>query len=224
MRLTFAIFAALAACPAFAAEPDYSTPVATVRSYLAATKANDVEAAKLCWGIDDDKESGALDVIVGMRIASRKLVHATQAKFGNEGVKLLGRWDQPNCTDKAIDRTIERLGNITSRELGDVAKVTITWEAGDGDTTPVFLPVKAPLFLRKYGTEWKIDANVFTGEKKAAELFKPGSPWTIWRDEMALMSALTRLLEKDAVKEIGEFEQELKVRVAELKGKFERKE
>ena len=70
-----------------------------------ATKANDVETAKRCWMIDDDNASGALDVVVGMWVASRKLVAATDAKFGADGVKLLGRWNRPTCTDKAIELT-----------------------------------------------------------------------------------------------------------------------
>ena len=82
MRFTFAMFAIFAALPAFAGEPDLSSPPAALRAYLAATKANDVETAKKCWTIDDGNASGALDVVAGMWIASRKLVAVTETKFG----------------------------------------------------------------------------------------------------------------------------------------------
>ena len=81
-RLAVCLFAAFASSPAFAGEPDLTSPAATVRSYLAATKANDVETAKKCWVIDDGNVSGTLDVVVGMWIESRRLVAATDAKLG----------------------------------------------------------------------------------------------------------------------------------------------
>src|SRR5262245_46552116 len=115
MRTVLLLLAAFASLPALAGEPDLSSPPVAVRSYLAALKSNDCERAKGCWMIDDDNTSGALDVIVGMCVASRKLVATTDAKFGADGVKMLGRWNRPNCTDKAIDVTLERLAGVKWR-------------------------------------------------------------------------------------------------------------
>src|SRR5262249_38768603 len=163
MRFILTIAASLAALPAFAGEPDLSSPPATVRSYLAAIKANDVEAAKRCWTIDDGNASGALDVVVGMWVASRKLVAVTQAHLGSEGVKHLGRWNRVACSDRAIDVTLERLATAESKELKTIAKLTIPWQPGDGETTPAFLCVKVPLVFLRVDDQWRLDANVFTG-------------------------------------------------------------
>src|SRR5262245_46950525 len=142
MRSILTVAASLAALPAFAGEPDLSSPSATVRSYLAAVKANDIETAKRCWIIDDNNTSGALDVVVGMWVASRKLVAVTQAKLGEDGLKHLGRWNRPVCSDKAIDLTFDRLAGAQFKEQKTIAKLTIPWQPGDGETNPAFLFVK----------------------------------------------------------------------------------
>lgn len=224
MRLLFTLLAAFASFPAFSGEPDLSSPPAAVRSYLLATRANDIEAAKKCWVIDDDNASGALDVVVGMWVASRRLVAATEGRFGADGVKLLGRWNRPACTTKAIDLTLERLGTAEVQESTTYAKLTFAWQPGDGEAAPAFLHVKGPLILRPVGLHWKLDANLFTGSATASSLFEPGKVWPVWRDEMAVMADLTSGIEKGQFKDLGEFERELKMRVAALKEKYERKE
>lgn len=223
-RLALCLFAVFANSPLFAGEPDLSSPAAAVRSYLAATKANDLEAAKKCWTIDDDNASGALDVMVGMWISSRQLVSATESRFGADGLKLLGRWVRPTCTDKAIDLTLDRLGAAEAKERDDEARLTISWQPGDGEANPAFLYLKAPLFFRRAGDRWRLDANVFTGAAHGADLFGPDKLWPIWRDEMAVMNDLTAGLEKDKFKDVAEFERELKKRVEALKAKYERKD
>lgn len=147
MRFTFVLFAIFAAFPVFAGEPDLSSPPATLRAYLAATKANDVESAKKCWTIDDGNASGALDVVAGMWVASRKLVAVTESKFGDAGVKLLGRWNRLSCTDKAIDLTSERIGTPEVKQLSDLARFTVGWQAGDGEAMPVFFYRTKPIFF-----------------------------------------------------------------------------
>jgi hypothetical protein len=224
MRSIALVVASLAALPAFADEPDLSSPPATVRSYLTAVKANDIEAAKRCWVIDDNNASGALDVIVGMWVASRKLVAVTQANLGAGGVKHLGRWNRPNCSDRAIDLTLERLATAESKELKTIAKLTFAWQPGEGETTPAFMYVKVPLCFRRIDEQWKLDANVFTGCKDATEMFAPMSIWSVCRDEMAVMNDLTAAIEKGQFKDATEFERELQARVAVLKAKYERKD
>jgi hypothetical protein len=205
----------------WAGEPDLSTPVATVKSYLVATKANDLETAKKCWIIDDNNASGSLDLVAGSWIASRRLVALTEKKFGTEGVKLLGRWNRENCTAAAIDTTLERLANADTKERGDVAKLSIRWEEGDGDTNPAFMKV-GMLYLRKIGTEWKIDANIFTGCDTANKMFQPSKIWPIWRDEMQVMSELSTALERGTIKDMEGFKEDLDKRVATLKAKYEK--
>lgn len=222
-RLALCLLAAFASLPAFAGEPDLSSPSAAVRSYLLATKANDLETAKKCWAVDDDNVSGTLDVVVGMWIETRKLVAATDAKFGAGGLKLLGRWDRPSCTNQAIDRTLERVAAATLREGETAARLVVAWAPADRQADPAFL-CEAPFRLRRVGDQWKLDANVFTGVEKAADLFATGKLWAVWRDEMAIMKDLTAGLVKDQFKEIAQFERELKGRVDVLKAKYERKD
>ena len=221
-RLALCLLAAFASSPAFAGEPDLSSPTATVRTYLAATRANDIETAKKCWTIDDDNVTGTLDVVVGMWVETRKLVAATEAKLGVDGLKLLGRWNRPGCTDRAIERTLERVGVATVRTGETAARLVIPWQAEDRQADPAFL-CDAPFRLRRCGDQWKLDANVFTGEDKAADVFATGKLWAVWRDEMAIMKDLTAGLEKGQFKDVTEFEHELKGRVEVLKAKYEQK-
>ena len=222
-RLAVCLIATFASSPAFAGEPDLTSPAAAARSYLLATRANDVETAKKCWTVDDGNASGTLDVVVGMWIETRKLVAATDAKFGPERVKLLGRWNRPSCTDRAIDRTLERVAAATLREGETAARLVVTWAPEDRESDPAFL-CEAPFRLRRSGDQWKLDANVFTGVERASDLFATGKLWAVWRDEMAVMKDLTAGLEKGQFNDVAEFERELKARVDALKAKYERKD
>ena len=48
------------------------SPTEVYRSYLNAVKKNDLAAAKNCWSISGDDTCGALDVVVGMWVASHR--------------------------------------------------------------------------------------------------------------------------------------------------------
>jgi hypothetical protein len=222
-RLALCLLAGFASLPAFAGEPDLSSPAAAARSYLLATKANDADTALKCWTIDDGNASGTLDVVVGLWIETRKLVSATEAKFGAAGLKLLGRWNRPTCTDRAIDRTLERVAAAPVRAGETAARLAIVWAEDDRQSDPAFL-CDAPFRLRRTGDQWRLDANVFTGVEKASELFATGKLWAVWRDEMAVMKDLTAALDKGQFKDVTEFERELKTRVNALKAKYEQKD
>ena len=222
-RHALCLFAAFASSPAFAGDPDLSSPSAAVRSYLAATKANDVETAKKCWTIDETDGSGTLDVVVGMWIETRKLVAATDANFGADGLKLLGRWNRPACTDRAIDRTLERIASAELREGRIAARLVVAWQAEDRATDPAFL-CDFPFRLRRAGEQWKLDASVFGAGNAAPGTLGDSRSTSIGRDEMAIMKELTAGLEKGQFKELSEFERELKACVEVLKAKYEKKE
>lgn len=219
-RLALCLFATFASSPAFAGDPDLSSPTAAVRSYLAATKANDVETAKKCWTVDDHA-AGTLEVLVGMWIETRKLVAATNAKFGADGLKLLGHWNRPSCTDRAIDRTVERVAAARVREGETVARLVVTWTAEDRASDPVFL-CDFPFRLRRVGDQWKLDGSVFAGADAEAD---PSAARAVamGRDEMAIMKDLTIALENRTFKDVAAFERELKGRVAALEAKYQAK-
>jgi hypothetical protein len=214
-RLALCLFAAFASTPVFAGDPDLSSPTAAVRSYLAATKANDAETAKKCW--TEDAGTATLDVVVGMWVETRKLVAATEAKFGADGLKLLGRWNRPSCADRAIDRTMERVAAASVREGETAARLVINWHPEDRTTEPAFL-ADFPFRVRRSGDQWKLDASVLIGEGDPSA----GRAAAIGRDEMAIMKDLTAGLEKGQFKDVAEFEHELKSRVEALKAKFEK--
>ncbi len=135
---------------------------------------------------------------------------------------MLGRWNRVNCGEPALATTLERLGGYDLKERGDESNLKIHWQAGDGESTPAFLVTKAPLYFRRVAGEWKLDANVYMGESKAANLFGPTSIWSVCRDELAVMAELTSLLEKGTIKDLARFELELKRRVEGLKAKYEK--
>ena len=222
-RLALCVFAALTSLPAFAGEPDLSSPAAAARSYLLATKANDIETAKKCWTVDDGNLSGTLDVVIGMWVETRRLVAATDAKFGPDGLKLLGRWNRPACTDRAIDRTLERVAAATVREGEMAARLVITWHAEDRTIDPAFL-FDFPFRVRRSGDQWQLDARVLSGGTAATDPDAAARAVAIGRAEMAIMTALTAGLEKGQFKDLTEFERELKAQVDALKAKYERKD
>ena len=106
---------------------------------------------------------------------------------------------------------------------GDTAaRLVVVWSPEDRQADPAFL-CGAPFRLRRCGEQWKLDANVFTGEDRAADVFATGKLWAVWRDEMAVMKDLTAGLEKGQFKDVAEFESELKGRVEVLKAKYGQK-
>ena len=158
-----------------------------------------------------------------MWVASRKLVATTQGKFGAEGLRHLGRWDRSACSDKGIDLTLERLATAECKEFKTIARLTIRWQPGDGDVRPAFLCYKVPFILRRVNGRWLLDANEFTGVEKAANMFNPKSIWSACRDEMTVMNELTDAIQKGQIKNVGDFEQTLNTRVAELKARYDSK-
>lgn len=157
---------------------DLSPPQATFRSYLAAVKANDLVAAKACWTIDDGDTAGALDVVIGQAVESRRLVAAVRKAFGDDGVKALGRWDRPACSDAAIDRTARRLADAEVKTADDVGRIKFAWS--DDDTgANCFVYLKAAFGLRKINEAWRLDANVFAGSERAVDLFADGKIWPL---------------------------------------------
>src|SRR4051794_34884975 len=156
-----------------------------------------------------------------MWVETRRLVAATEAKLGPDGVKALGRWNRPGCTDRAIDRTLERVTAATVRTGETAARLIITWREEDRAADPAFL-FDFPFRLRRSGDQWKLDASVLTGGE-VTPTPSASRALSIGRDEMAVMRDLTAALEKGQFKDAAEFERELKIQVEALKAKYEQK-
>jgi hypothetical protein len=168
--------------------PDFSSPVATYRTYLLAIKADDERAAKECWWIPDDDRSGALDVVVGMHAAHHRCAGLLARRFGEATKPFLDEISQ--FTDVTIDRELKELPQAQVQVAGDTATVTLPDYAHD---------------FRKIGGVWKIDFNASTGLKGPADFFQQGS----WGPQLAvvvrLMRELSAELERRDYKTIEEF-------------------
>jgi hypothetical protein len=175
---------------------DYSTPKKTFEAFLLAVKANDLAAAKKCWFISDDDRSGALDILVGHWIATRRFQQSVRSKFGNQGWKLLDEkgliWE--SHTDQALDETLARLKNADVEIHGDTAKLRVWW--GEDQSTqggPSFLDWGSrPLAkFRRVNDAWKMDGNWQIGFQRPADFFEPDGWFYFYPGGVALLNQVS---------------------------------
>src|SRR5947209_1482806 len=90
--------------------PDFRDAKRTFEVFLAAVKADDLNAAKRCWFISDDNQSGVLDLLVGDWIATHRLSEIIKKRFTDQSrhTLLLEQLFQPEATTEAINRTLDR--------------------------------------------------------------------------------------------------------------------
>ncbi len=162
---------------------DYSDPIKTYRTYLAAIKRDDQAVAKACCTISDGNKSGVLDVLVGVWVAFHRFNNVVSAKFGQRESAFL----RDDCTDAALDRTLSRVAKSTFKTTGETAKLTIRWEKDDSSPNPVFMFGDEAIPFRKVGGFWKLDCNDLTGLEKPSDFLKPGSWGSAFRDGMNLI-------------------------------------
>jgi hypothetical protein len=139
-----------------AAEPDMSTPKATVVSFAKALNDGDAAAIKtLCTGTA--KQVQTIDAVGEMVAASKRMQTAAVAKWGDAGKKLGGEMASGS------DELLKSVDKLEIKEEGDTA--TVSGEAMKGD----------PMKLRKIDGKWKIDlAAIRDAEnmEKAAPMMK----------------------------------------------------
>jgi hypothetical protein len=194
------------------------SPTEVYRSYLNAVKKNDLAAAKSCWSISGDDTCGALDVVVGMWIASHRF-NAAISKAGLDG-KQFGDWfAREDCTDKAIDRTISRLKHSTVTITGDKAALTIQWDKDDGYPNKVFFYGDEPILFRKLPVGWKIDANAFCGIKNPQDFFA-GTWGEAFRSQMTMANEVAAGLESGKLKTAIDVVRALEKCVGDLEGRI----
>jgi hypothetical protein len=166
---------------------DYADPKATFRTYIEATRNNDVEAAKQCWVIDDDN-IGALDTMVGLCISVRHLKQVTERKFGPKGLAAIPEnWRGDDFSDAAMDLTAKRLSDTEVNITGDTAQLKIKWNKDDGYPNPAFF-FGTTIYFRKGGGKWKIDANRMIGLEHGVDFFDESTWGHIFRDQVAIIN------------------------------------
>jgi hypothetical protein len=185
-----------AAAPTSQAAPDFSNPRATFETFLKALKADDLEAAKNCWFISDDNRSGVLDSLVGEWIESRRFNQAVQSKLPaaeREALKEKRRtWI--NCTDEAIQRSLDRLKGAVPRVCGDRATLRIPWHYKDGtEEQPAFRlsGIRPRESLRRVKGAWKLDAHWLTGFYRPTDYFEPAGWSYSWQPLAAVLRQVT---------------------------------
>lgn len=194
-----------------------ATPTDAYRSYLNAVKNNDHSKAKRCWWISGNDSCGALDVVVGMWVASHR-VGAAMSKAGIDG-KQFGDFIRDDCTDKAIDRTLARLEHSDCTVEGGTARLTIRWKKDDGYPNPAFFYGDGAIPFRKIGAGWKIDASAVCGIEKPQDLFA-GDWGEAFRSQMVLANEVAAGLESKKLKTAADVVRLLEKHVGSLEGRI----
>jgi hypothetical protein len=197
----------------------YGDPKSTFRTYIEAVRNNDVQAAKKCFVIDDNNRSGALDVIAGFWVSTRRLNQLAEKKFGKDGIRAIKGWRSDDVTDQALDRTRKLLNNATVKINGNRTDLKINWEEGDGRGEPAFAVGDKRIPFQSVGKEWKMDANKMSGIKRGKDFFKPGTWGPMFRDQVAIMEEAISGMEKGKLTTAKELSQFIEEKIEAMKEK-----
>jgi hypothetical protein len=183
---------------------DLSTPGKTCETYLRAIKANDLTAAKACFLIADDTTFKAIDSFVGQWIARRKLSAAVTSRFSlAEAAKTRERGLLDlQCTNDAIDRTLQRLTDPCVVCAGGMATLRIAWRNGDGsEEKPAFgyNGTRPFAWLRQTHGTWQIDANRYLGVARSEDFFEPRTWFYFNPNIVALINDIAARIENGAI-------------------------
>jgi hypothetical protein len=180
---------------------EFADPKTTYRTFLAAVRKNDLQAAIRCWVIDDDNKSSALDVIVGWWVSGRRLNELVKKEFGQPGVEAIEGLADYNLDDSVLDRAEKRLDDAVVTIRVDLAE--LKWKQYEQDPNQGMSPEIDTVF-RKISGNWKIDANRTTGLKKGEQLFAPGTFGPSFREALTLMRQLIAEIEARKIKSAKE--------------------
>ncbi len=181
---------------------DHSDPKKTYETYLRAIKANNLEDAKKCWFFADGDPAGALDVLAGLWVTAHRLSEVARNKLGVRGWGVLQEWNniicRSDCTNEAIDRTLQHLKDANVKTTGDKATLTIKWAESEPLEKPVFGfagddPVAR---FRRVNGQWKLDASTEVDVKQPADFFAPGGWGQVFRDQIQATQRIIGDLEK----------------------------
>lgn len=202
---------------------DFSTPKKTFLTFLRAVKQNDLEAAKACWHVSGDTSEAILDILVGTFVVHHQFNARVIEKFQEEGTRFV----RGDCTDAAIDRTMERVADSVSvvTMRGDRAELLIAWQEDDGYPVEVFWYAPGdPIVFHQVNEEWKCDMDAIadlTGEESLAMFHDPCSIGGLMSFEKLLREALIQELEADRISTPEELVKAWKQKAKELAQSFD---
>jgi hypothetical protein len=177
---------------------DYSSPQKTYLTYLYAVKNNELELAKQCWFLPGESAASILDILVGIWVTHHHFNEVVALKFHERGRKFI----RPDCTDRAIDRTIERVTGSQAVISGNRAELMILWQENDGYPDAVFhYTPDEPIIFQRINSEWKIDAHEMAGldQESIQSVFSPGSMGALMRNTKLILEALIEDLQEDRI-------------------------
>jgi hypothetical protein len=125
---------------------DYSTPTATVKSYLRAVNAGDNAGIHAALQVSDEHKAD-LDALLSLTISQHWLQEAAATHFKNGGDKVF--YGDPKTRVTLADQ-LKVVDDATLDTAGDSA--TLNLPASDVSKEP------QKIALKKIGGEWKIDA------------------------------------------------------------------
>ena len=198
----------------------YADPRTTYHTYIEAVRRCHPQIAARCWTIDDDNKSGALDTLVGMWIAPRRVTRLAELRFGEAGLKMMGGWKREDVSDASLDLTKQRLADAEVTIAGDTAELIINWQEGDGYPNEAFEFSKEAINFRKVKGEWKLDANKQTGIKTGADFFKPGGWGNMFREQVNLMNQVSDAIETGELMTEQQLSKYLETKLAEVMRKY----
>jgi hypothetical protein len=199
---------------------DFSSPVATYRTYVQAIKANDLKSAAACWAPSDKNEATFVEVVAGGWIASHRLngLIATKFKGAGDDLKKIVRED---CTDAALDRTLDRLSESEAKIHGDVGELVVKWKQSDGGgQDAVFEFSTEPHYFHQVGDTWRLDVAKTDGNTKSEELLAPGTWGSLWKGSVEMLNGIMGDVESGKIVTSKDLQQAIEDRTAVLQAKY----
>lgn len=136
--------------------------------------------------MDDDPGGKAVSVIVSFWISMRRLEQSATRAFGKAGRRALPpSWCRSDVSDRALDLTADRAAKSKLVITGNTAELKVRWLEEDDSE---FKFAQEPIYFRRVGGCWKIDANRMTGLARGVDFFEEGSWGPMFRDQVEIMN------------------------------------
>lgn len=196
-------------------KPDFSSPLNIWKSYLESVKRDDLEAAKQCLLLDQE-DKDLLEFAAGLWIAHHRFNQIVTRRFGKQ---VASQYIRPDCSNEAIDRTLEKISKATVTITGDKAEAKVDWGNYD-DTKPYFcFTGETPAEFRKVKGRWKLVCEM---EAPAEKVFAPGTMGWAMRETMNLLNATSDSIESGRLATWEQVTKHLEAQEEALKRQYEK--
>jgi len=200
--------------PPVRVEYAHGDPKSTCQNYLEAVKRADLDAALKCWEYRKE-DSAAMNVVVGIWIAHRRLNQAVANKFkAKESLNILDGWLRDDLTDEAIALTEKLLLSAKAEYKGDNAILDMKWQ--DVDTSETCFRFPEQPTLRKIGGSWKMSVS---GEN---DVLEKGTWGPLIRDTMNFLNEAADKVNKGEFKTVIELKKFLDTKEKAMETRYDR--